>query len=59
MWVIGDRVTLGLLVGAAVPMARYRFYFANGSSQSAPTLTAYELATWSGFAELSAGVYFW
>jgi hypothetical protein len=51
-WILGDRLTLGLLVGAAVPMARYRFYFA-------PDATAYELAPWSGFAEFSAGVYFW
>jgi len=51
-WILGDRVTLGLLVGAAVPMARYRFLFT-------PNATAYELAAWSGFAELSAGVYFW
>jgi hypothetical protein len=57
-WIVGDRVTLGLLVGAAVPMQRYRFYFAPNVTAS-PEVTAYELAAWSGFAELSAGLYFW
>jgi hypothetical protein len=33
-------------------MRRYRFLFT-------PNVTAYELAIWSGFAELSAGVSFW
>jgi len=27
MWTLGDRIALGLLVGAAAPTARYRFYF--------------------------------
>jgi hypothetical protein len=52
-WVVGRRFVLGVFAGAAVPLRRYRFKF------SLPDETAYELATWSGVVELSAGVYFW
>ena len=51
-WVVGGRLVLGVFAGAAVPMARYRFFFK-------PNETAYRLAAWSGVVELSAGVYFW
>jgi hypothetical protein len=52
-WILQDRIALGLLLGGAVPLSRYRFYF------SAPDTTVYEVAAWSAFGELSAGVYFW
>ncbi len=52
-WTIGKRISLGLLVGGAVPLARYRFYFLS------PDTTVYELPQWSAFGELSLGVYFW
>jgi|HubBroStandDraft_1064217.scaffolds.fasta_scaffold04977_3 hypothetical protein len=52
-WTIGKRISLGLLVGGAVPFARYRFYF------TSPDTTVYELPWWSAFGELSLGVYFW
>jgi hypothetical protein len=52
-WTFHDRISVGLLAGGAVPLARYRFYF------TAPDTTVYEVAAWSGFGELSAGVYFW
>jgi hypothetical protein len=51
-WVVGRRFILGVLVGAAVPTARYRFLFS-------PNETAYQLAAWSGVGEFSIGVYFW
>jgi len=50
-WIVRDWLTLGLLVGAAVPLTRYRFYFA-------PDTTAYRLDPWSAFAEGSAGLRF-
>jgi hypothetical protein len=52
-WVVRDQITLGLLVGASVPLARYRFYFAS------PDTTAYRLAAWSALGEFSVGVRFW
>jgi hypothetical protein len=51
-WIVRDQMTVGLLVGGAVPLSRYRFYFA-------PDATAYRLAPWSGFGEVSVGVRFW
>lgn len=52
-WILFDRVILGLLVGAALPLTTYRFYFAS------PDTTAYRIAPWSGFGELSVGARFW
>ncbi|HEV3194444.1 MAG TPA: hypothetical protein VGY54_28300 [Polyangiaceae bacterium] len=53
MWTLGDRIAVGLLLGAAAPTARYRFYFSPSET------TVYRLAAWSGFGQFSAGVYFW
>jgi hypothetical protein len=52
-WVVHEQVIVGVFLAGAVPLARYRFYFAS------PDTTAYRLAAWSGFGELSVGVYFW
>ncbi len=51
-WTIAKRVSVGLLAGAALPLARYRFYF------TVPDTTVYQLPRWSAFGELSLGVYF-
>jgi hypothetical protein len=52
-WSIGNRISIGLLVGAAVPVVRSRFYF------TMPNEDVYQLPSWSAFGELSVGVYFW
>lgn len=52
-WIVGNGLALGLLVAGAVPLARYRFYFAS------PDVTAYRVPAWSALAELSGSVRFW
>jgi hypothetical protein len=52
-WDVTRQISLGFLVGGAVPLARYRFYFAS------PDTTAYQLARGSGLAELGAAWRFW
>jgi hypothetical protein len=51
-WTIGKYFSVGLLAGAAVPLARYRFYF------TLPDTTVYRLPALSTFGELSAEVNF-
>jgi hypothetical protein len=51
-WIVYDRIVLGVLVGAALPITHYRFYFA-------PDTTAYRIAPWAGFGEVSVGARFW
>ncbi|MGA7119958.1 MAG: hypothetical protein WBY94_07675 [Polyangiaceae bacterium] len=51
-WIIRDSISIGLLAGAAAPLARYRFYFAS------PDTTAYRVPTWAGLLEFSMGVHF-
>jgi hypothetical protein len=51
-WTIGEYFSVGLLAGAAVPLARYRFYF------TLPDTTVYRLPALSTFGELSAEVNF-
>jgi hypothetical protein len=51
-WTIGKYFSVGLLAGAAVPLARYRFYF------TLPDTTVYRLPSLSTFGELSAEVNF-
>jgi hypothetical protein len=52
-WILTRHVALSVLVGATVPLARYRFYF------TSPDATAYRLAYWAGFAEFGAAWRFW
>jgi hypothetical protein len=52
MWIVREQLTVGVLLAGALPLARYRFYFAS------PDTTAYRLAAWSGFGEFSVGVRF-
>ncbi len=52
-WDVTRQITLGLLAGGAVPLARYRFHF------TSPDTTAYRLAAWSGLAEFGAAWRFW
>ena len=51
-WLVNGWVMLGAMAGAALPLARYRFYF------SSPDTTAYQVAAWSAFGEFSLGVRF-
>jgi hypothetical protein len=52
-WTYRDRLVVTVAAGTAVPLARYRFYF------TSPDTTAYRVAPWSAFGELSVGVRFW
>jgi hypothetical protein len=52
VWALSEQVSVGVLLAAALPLARYRFYF------TTPDTTAYRLSAWSGFGEVGIGVRF-
>jgi hypothetical protein len=51
-WAVTPQVLVGLLVGGALPLLHYRFYF------STPDTTAYRLESGSGLVELSVALRF-
>jgi hypothetical protein len=52
-WTVGHRYFVGLSVGGAAALARYRFYF------RPPDATAYRLPPWSTFGAIDLGVLIW